>query len=47
MNLARMEGRIAISRFLSRFPNFRLAAQPVRNRRARFRGFASLPLKLR
>lgn len=47
MNLARMEGRIAISRFLSRFPNYCLAAKPVRNRRARFRGFASLPVALR
>jgi cytochrome P450 len=46
MNLARMEGRIAISRFLSRFPNYELAATPIRNRRARFRGFASLPLQV-
>ena len=46
MNLARMEGRIAISRFLARFPNYCLAGKPVRNRRARFRGFASLPLEL-
>jgi cytochrome P450 len=39
MNLARLEGRIAISRFLARFPRYRLAAEPVRGGRARFRGF--------
>ena len=42
MNLARMEGRIALSRWLKRFPNYELTAPPKRNRRARFRGFASL-----
>ncbi len=47
MNLARMEARIAIGRLLSRFPHYRLAGKPVRNRRARFRGFASLPVALR
>lgn len=46
MNLARMEGRIAIAGFLKRFPNYALAAPPLRSRRARFRGFASLPLRL-
>jgi cytochrome P450 len=47
MNLARLEGRIAISRFLERFPDYQLVNEPVRSRRARFRGFASLPLVLR
>lgn len=46
MNLARMEGRIAIARFLARFPAYELAGPPERNRRARFRGFARLPVKL-
>ena len=46
MNLARMEGRIAIWRFLSRFPNYALQGPPQRSRRARFRGFASLPVVL-
>jgi cytochrome P450 len=46
MNLARLEARIAISRFLARFPDYQLADKPVRARRARFRGFARLPLKL-
>lgn len=42
MNLARMEGRIALWRWLQRFPNYELTEHPKRNRRARFRGFASL-----
>ena len=46
MNLARMEGRIAIARFLARFPSYELSGQPERNHRARFRGFARLPVKL-
>ncbi|CAA9276953.1 MAG: Putative cytochrome P450 hydroxylase [uncultured Acetobacteraceae bacterium] len=46
MNLARMEGRIAIGRFLARFPGYRLASAPVRGGRARFRGFLSLPVRL-
>lgn len=43
MTLARMEGRIAISRFLRRFPRYRLSGAPVRGGRARFRGFLALP----
>jgi cytochrome P450 len=46
MNLARLEGRVAIERFLRRFPDYDLAGDPVRSRRARFRGFVSLPVKL-
>lgn len=46
MNLARMEGRIAIGRFLARFPEYRAASAPVRGGRARFRGFLSLPVWL-
>jgi cytochrome P450 len=41
--LARLEGRVAIARFLGRFPAFRLDGAAVRGRRARFRGFVSLP----
>jgi cytochrome P450 len=44
MNLARLEARIAIGRFLNRFPDYQLTDKPVRSRRARFRGFASLPI---
>jgi hypothetical protein len=41
MSLARLEGRIAIGRFVRRFPQYRLNCEPVRGGRARFRGFAS------
>jgi len=46
LNVARMEARIAISRFLARFPNYRLAGKPVRGGRARFRGFLSIPVEV-
>ncbi|MEX0960259.1 MAG: cytochrome P450 [Burkholderiales bacterium] len=44
LSLARLEGRVAISRFLQRFPHYRLASAPVRGGRARFRGFLSVPV---
>ncbi|MDO9437701.1 cytochrome P450 [Hydrogenophaga sp.] len=43
LSLARLEGRIAIGRFLKRFPDFRLTEPPVRGGRARFRGFLRAP----
>jgi cytochrome P450 len=43
LSLARLEGRIAIGRFVQRFPQYRLTAPPVRGGRARFRGFLSAP----
>jgi len=43
MALARLEGAIAISRFLARFPHYGLAGEPVRGGRVRFRGFLSVP----
>src|SRR6476646_8058164 len=43
MALARLEGAIAISRFLSRFPDYALTGEPVRGGRVRFRGFLSVP----
>ncbi|BBC01722.1 MULTISPECIES: cytochrome P450 [Bradyrhizobium] len=43
MALARLEGAIAISRFLERFPNYALDGEPVRGGRVRFRGFLSVP----
>jgi cytochrome P450 len=46
LNVARLEGRIAIERFLARFPGYRLAGEPVRGGRARFRGFLSVPVAL-
>ncbi len=47
LSLARLEGRIAIGRFLARFPGYRLSAEPVRGGRARFRGFLSAPFAAR
>jgi cytochrome P450 len=41
LSLARLEGRIAIGRFLQRFPDYQLTQAPVRGGRARFRGFLS------
>ena len=46
LSLARLEGRIAIGRFLQRFPRFELSAPPVRGGRARFRGFLSAPFSV-
>ena len=46
MNLARLEGRVALSGFLARFPDFSLAGPPVRGGRARFRGFLAIPAVL-
>jgi cytochrome P450 len=43
MALARLEGAIAIARFLKRFPNYALNGAPVRGGRVRFRGFQSVP----
>jgi cytochrome P450 len=39
LSLARLEARIALQGFLTRFPNYQLTEQPVRGGRARFRGF--------
>jgi hypothetical protein len=46
MNVARLEGRIAIGRLLERFPRIDLARAPERDPRVRFRGFRSLPARL-
>ena len=46
LSIARMEGRVAIQRFIQRFPNYRLSGVPVRGNRARFRGFLSVPVTL-
>jgi len=43
MALARLEGAIAISRFLARFPDYTLNGEPLRGGRVRFRGFLSVP----
>lgn len=46
MNVARMEGRVAFTRLLARFPKIELAGTPERDRRIRFRGFRKLPVRL-
>lgn len=46
MHLARLEGRVAIARFLARFPRYRLAGEPERGGRARFRGFLHIPCEV-
>jgi cytochrome P450 len=46
MALARLEGAIAISRFLARFPGYTLQGAPVRGGRVRFRGFLSIPCEV-
>jgi cytochrome P450 len=43
MALARLEGAIAISRFLARFPHYALNGEPLRGGRVRFRGFLRVP----
>jgi hypothetical protein len=44
MNVARMEGRIALGKLLERFTRIELAGEPERDRRIRFRGFRKLPV---
>jgi cytochrome P450 len=44
MSLARVEAKIAISRFLARVPRFRPAGDAQRGGRARFRGYLSYPI---
>ena len=45
--VARLEGTVAISRFLRRFSNYEINhSRSVRGGRARFRGFLSLPAKV-
>ncbi|MDJ0630593.1 MAG: cytochrome P450 [Rhodobacter sp.] len=46
LTLARMEGRIAVGRFVDRYPNYTIGAGAVRGGRLRFRGFAHLPARL-
>jgi len=47
LSLARLEGRVAIERFLRRFPGYEPDGAATRSRRARFRGFVALPVRLR
>ena len=47
LHVARLEATIAIARLFERYPDLQLDGQPERGRRARFRGFTRLPIKLR
>jgi cytochrome P450 len=46
MALARLEGAIAISGFLARFPDYAIDGEPVRGGRVRFRGFLNVPCEV-
>ncbi len=47
VNLAKLEGQVAIARFLERFPKYQLASEAQRGGRVRFRGFLGIPCELR
>ena len=47
LTLARLEARVAVQRFVTRFPRYEPAGPPVRGGRARFRGFLALPVRVR
>ena len=46
LSLARLEGRIALGRFLRRFPGYRLTGTALRGGRARFRGSLQAPFSV-
>ncbi|MEM7189693.1 MAG: cytochrome P450 [Pseudomonadota bacterium] len=46
LTLARLEGKIAIERFLARYPDYTRSSHAVRTGRMRFRGFSHLPVRL-
>ena len=46
MTLARLEGQIALTRFLARYPAYSLSAAPTRGNRIRFRGYTSIKANL-
>ena len=46
LSLARMEGRIAVGRFLERYPDYEIEDGAVRSPRIRFRGFTKLSARL-
>ncbi len=46
LSVARLEGQVALQRLFQRFPELELTKAPIRDRRARFRGFLSLDAKL-
>ena len=46
MNVARLEGRVALARLARRYPKLALAGPPERDLRIRFRGFRRVPVQL-
>jgi len=46
MTLARLEGQVAISALLCRYPDLELAGPAMHQKRSRFRGYVSLPVRL-
>ncbi len=46
LTLARLEGRVALGRFLHRYPSYELLPSRQKGGRIRFRGYASLPAKI-
>ena len=46
MTLARLEGQVAISGLLNRYPDLELAGPAIHQKRSRFRGLSSLPVRL-
>lgn len=46
MNVARLEGRIAINALLARYPRISRRGEPARDLRVRFRGLRHLPVQL-
>ncbi len=46
LSLARLEGRIALGRFVKRFPDYEILPGALRGERARFRGFQVLPARV-
>ncbi|MBV9747184.1 MAG: cytochrome P450, partial [Acetobacteraceae bacterium] len=46
LSLARLEARVAIERFVARFPEYRLSNAPVHAKRARFRALVSAPVAI-
>ncbi|MGB0865690.1 MAG: cytochrome P450 [Granulosicoccaceae bacterium] len=47
VSLAKLEGQVAIGRFMQRFPAYQLAGEAKRGGRVRFRGFLGIPCQLR
>lgn len=46
LTLARLEGKIALERFLNRYPNYQILPGRIQGGRMRFRGYASLPARI-